>query len=302
VKKRLAVTGYGGFVAGSVVWQAGNDWHVHAFSRSQAPEQRDGFRCWSFDLCDTQRLRDAFAEAKPHAVIHTAAIADIDYCQSHQEHAEQVNVNATATLARLCGECGAKMILCSTDTVFDGKKGMYGEDDAPTPVNFYGETKVRAEQAVRENLDTCAVARLSLVMGLPVLGAGNSFLAKMMAALRAGDEMRFPENEVRTPVDVITLGRALLELAGNDYAGTLHLAGNTRLNRYDMACQIAERLGYAPDLVAATNSNAMEGRAPRPNDASLDNAKARQVLNTPMQNLLDGLDIVLMSKEKQQHE
>ena len=114
--------------------------------------------------------------------------------------------------------------------------------------------------------------------------------------------MRFPKNEIRTPVDVITLGRAFLELADNDFTGTVHLAGSTRLDRYDMACRIAERLGYSASLVVATDSNAMEGRAPRPNDASLDNSKARSILKTPMQNLMDALDLVLTSKEKQDNE
>ena len=132
--------------------------------------------------------------------------------------------------------------------------------------------------------------------------AGNSFLAKMIISLKAGSEVRFPKNEIRTPVDVITLGRAFLELADNNIMGTVHLAGSTRLDRYDMACRIAERMGYAPSLVVATDSNAMKGRAPRPNDASLNNAKARRLLDTPMQDLMDALDLVLASKEKQNNE
>ncbi len=299
MKKRLLVTGYGGFVAGSLARFAGDRWDVHVFSRSRPPEQRPGFRCWQFDLCDRAKLREAFAAVKPYALIHTAALADIDYCQSHQDEAEQVNVAATVDLARLCSDQGARMILCSTDTVFDGKKGMYTEEDDPHAVNFYGETKIKAEQIVRDIVERSVVARLSLVMGLPILGAGNSFLARMNDSLRANTPVRCPENEYRTPIDVITLGQSLLELAASDFTGTLHLAGNTPLNRYAMACQIAQRLGYATSLIVATNSNAMEGRAIRPNDATLDNAKARSILNTPMRPFADALELVLKSKESQ---
>jgi dTDP-4-dehydrorhamnose reductase len=302
VKKRLLVTGYGGFVAGSLVWQASPEWEVNVFSRSKTQQEQDDFRCWQFDLCDTKTLRENFAEVKPDAVVHTAALANIDYCQSHQEEAERVNVSVTEELARLCNDHNTKLVFCSTDSIFDGEKGMYTEEDEPHAVNFYAETKTRAEEVVRKCVAQSVVARLSLVMGLPVLGAGNSFLAKMMPALEAGHEVQFPVNEIRTPVDVITLGQALLELAANDFSGTLHLAGNTCLNRYDMACQIAEFLGYSPDLVVAIDSNAMEGRAPRPNDASLDNSKACNILDTPMQNLMDGLDLSLASKEKPEDE
>ena len=131
----------------------------------------------------------------------------------------------------------------------------------------------------------------------------------------AGPGPAEPQHAKRFPYDFVVAARCVMrvgilvrprpravELAANDFAGTLHLAGNTRINRYDMACRIAERLGYPSSLVRATDSNAMQGRAPRPNDASLDNATARSVLDTPMQSLMDGLELVLTAKEKQQYE
>ena len=302
--RKLMVTGYGGFVAGSVVWQAlrSGGWDVHALSLIEKPEERERFHCIQFDLCDAAMLEEEFKRVRPDAVVHTAALADIDFCQNNQADAERVNVEATRNLARLCAESGVKMILCSTDTVFDGKKGMYTEEDAPCAVNFYADTKIRAEGIVRETVPNGVVTRLSLVMGLPVLGAGNSFLAKTFDAWKRGETTKFPENEIRTPMDVISIGRAFLEIASGDFTGTLHLGGSTRINRYEMACQIAERLGYSRELVLATDSNAMPGRAPRPNDASLDNSKARRVLKTPMQTLMSGLDLVLEMREKQEQE
>lgn len=302
--RKLMVTGYGGFVAGSVVWQAERSgaWDVYALSLIEKPEERERFHCIQFDLCDAALLEEEFKRVRPDAVVHTAALADIDFCQNNQADAERVNVEATRDLARLCAESGVKMILCSTDTVFDGEKGMYTEEDAPRAVNFYADTKIRAEGIVRETVPNGVVTRLSLVMGLPVLGAGNSFLAKTFEAWKRSETTKFPENEIRTPMDVITIGRAFLEIAAGDFTGTLHLGGSTRINRYEMACQIAERLGYSRELVLATDSNAMPGRAPRPNDASLDNAKARRVLKTPMQTLMSGLDLVLEMREKQEQE
>lgn len=300
--RKLMVTGYGGFVAGSVVWQAlqAGEWDVYALSLVEQPEERERFHCIQFDLCDAAMLRDVFQRIRPDAVVHTAALADIDFCQNNQTDAARVNVDATRSLARLCAGAGVKIILCSTDTVFDGRKGMYTEEDEPRAVNSYAETKMSAESIVRETLENGVIARLSLVMGLPVLGAGNSFLAKTFDAWKKGEQTKFPANEIRTPVDVITVGRAFLEIAAGDFEGTIHLAGSTRINRYEMACRIAERLGYSRDLVVATDSNAMPGRAPRPNDASLDNAKAKRILKTPMQSLMSGLDLVLSVNKDQE--
>ncbi len=146
-------------------------------------------------------------------------------------------------------------------------------------------------------MENSVIARLSLVVGLPLLGAGNSFLAKMLTKLEEGETIKVPENEIRTPVDVITLGRALLELAENDFGGVIHLAGSDRLARYDMARRIAAHLGLPRELIVAVNSNAIPGRAPRPEDASLDNSKAKKMLRTPMHSLSGGLELILNFKE-----
>ena len=298
MKKKLLLTGSGGFVAGSVIAQAGNDWEIHAVDRDEAAVKKTGVKYYTLDLLDTQELKRLFNQIKPHALIHTAALADIDYCQNNKEAAEKINVGITKSLTELCAESATKMLLLSTDTVFDGEKGMYTEEDKPNPVNFYGETKVKAEKLVN-TLENSVVCRLSLVMGLPVISSGNSFLAKTIAKLKAGESVKFPANEIRTPLDVITLGRALTELAGNQFSGTIHLAGNTRINRYEMARQIAETLGYDKNLIIATDSNAIAGRAPRPNDASLDNSLAKRLLKTPMRSLAEGLKLTMNFKMEQ---
>jgi len=295
--KRLLVTGYGGFVAGSIVQQAGAEWDVFALSRSNVINGRKDITPIQFDLRDLDRLRQVFEQVRPATLIHTAAMADVDRCQSHQEEAEAINVGVTTRLAELCRQHDTRMVFCSTDTVFDGKQGRYVEEDEPHPLNYYAETKVRAEQAVQSALENAVVARLSLVAGFPMLGAGNSFLARMVASFQQGVPVPMPANETRTPIDVVTLGRALLELAGSDITGILHLAGNTRLNRYDMGVQIAEFLGFPPALVKAINSNAASGRAPRPDDASLNNSKAVRVLKTPLLSLADGLGLILKTSE-----
>src|SRR5947209_757234 len=94
-KKPLLITGAHGFVAGSVLAQTGNDWQVHAVSRSPGPV---GSVEWDWHTCDPLKpgeLAAVFREASPEAVIHTAALADIDFCQQHPEIARDANVELT---------------------------------------------------------------------------------------------------------------------------------------------------------------------------------------------------------------
>ena len=291
--KRLLVTGAHGFVAGSVLSQAGQDWQVHAISRGAALSCR-GNLCWhTCDPLAPNGLARLLQEVRPQVVIHTAAQADIDVCQAQPELARAVNVKYTGALAELCADAGARLVFCSTDTIFDGEHAPYSEADVPRPVNCYAETKVEAEQLVSRLGAQAVIARLSLVVGLPVLGAGNSFLPRMIAALKQGRTVSVPAHEVRTPVDVITAGRALLELAAGSHTGIYHLAGHSRVSRLEMARAIALRFGFSPDLILDQGATATPGRAPRPRDVSLDNRKACTLLNTPMQTLDEGLSLIL---------
>ena len=229
---KLLITGSNGFVAGSIIAQAKGNWEIHGVGRSESPANEPNVYFHTLDLLDEQGFIALFNEIQPDAVIHTAAMANIDVCQVNQEQAEKVNVGITKTIARLCSEQKVKMVFCSTDTVFDGTKGDYTETDTPHAVNFYAETKIKAEQIVLSASPANVVARLALVIGLPVIGQGNSFLADTIAKLKKGVLIPFPANEIRTPVDVITLGSALIELAGNKFGGIIHLSGSTKINRY----------------------------------------------------------------------
>ena len=293
---KLLITGFNGFVAGSVIAHAKGNWEIHGIGRSENPIDEPGIYYHNLDLQDVQGLSSLFNEISPDAVIHAAAMANIDVCQVNQELAERINVGVTKTIARLCTEHNIKMVFCSTDTVFDGIKGDYVEADIPYPLNYYAETKVKGEQIVLSASSKNVVARLALVMGLPVIGKGNSFLADMISKLGKGIEISIPANETRTPVDVITLGSSLVELAGNQFGGIIHLSGNTKINRYKMAQVIATTLGYPTNLILSVDSNAMAGRAPRANDASMDNSLAKKVLKTPMQTLAEGLNLTLNFK------
>jgi dTDP-4-dehydrorhamnose reductase len=297
---KLLITGINGFVAGSVIAHALGKWEIHGIGRSESLTKVPGLFYHTLDLLDDQKVTDLFNQIRPDAVIHAAAIANIDTCQKNQEIAEWVNVGITKTIVRLCKENGAKMVFCSTDAVFDGIKGDYCESDAPHAVNFYAETKIKGEQIVLSASDKNVVARLALVMGLPVIGQGNSFLADTIGKLKKGIPVPFPENETRTPIDVVTLGSALVELAGNQFGGIIHLSGCTKIKRYQMAMEIAKTLGYSTDLILPVDSNAMEGRAPRSNDVSMDNSLAKQKLKTPMLTLSEGLALTLNFKFEKQ--
>src|SRR5437870_5210563 len=199
-KTKLLVTGGSGFVAGSVLAKAGPQWDLHAVSRGPQPVRviprpasgsvnpilENSCEWHAVDPLVASHFSDLFREIRPGVIIHTAALADIDFCEAHPGLARAVNVEFTLNLVTLCAEIGTRLVFCSTDTIFDGEHAPYQEDDSPGPLNHYARTKVEAEQIVSRLGARAVIARLSLVVGLPVLGAGNSFLARMIDSFKEG--------------------------------------------------------------------------------------------------------------------
>ena len=295
--RRLLITGSGGFVGSAIAHEARAPWECHALTRGPVLLRRDGLVWRTLDILNAAELERVFDEVSPDAVIHAAARADIDLCERDRDAAFAINVGVTQQLAALCRARGARMVYVSTDTVFDGGKGNYAEGDPPGPVNWYAETKVAAERVVAAMPDNWAVVRTSLVLGLPLLGAAKSTLTRPIAALQAGQEFSVSDREVRSPIDVVTAARALLEAAGNAFTGYLHIAGNDVVNRLEMTRRVAVKLGLPAHLVVRRDPSEASAGAPRPLDVSLCNAEARSMLETPMLGLEAGLDLVLSTKK-----
>lgn len=291
--RKLVVTGAQGFVAGSVLAQAGESWEVHALTRTAAGCHPERFHWHVCDPLDTAALSQLFHAVRPDAIIHTAALADIDFCQANPNLARSVNVDFTRRLVDLSKQTNTHFVFCSTDTVFNGEHAPYRETDPPGAVNLYAETKIEAEQIVATLGSGSVIARLALVVGLPIGSAGNSFLVRMLQSFQAGRVVSVTQHEIRTPLDVITAGQALLELADKRLSGIVHLAGLSRVTRYELNQAIADRFGYSRSLVAPQAPAASAGRAPRPRDASLLTNRATAELKTPMRTLDDALTLIL---------
>ncbi len=292
----ILVTGGAGFLGANILIQAGKGILVHAVDLAPLPLERKNLTWHALDLSDNEALRRLFLVLKPDAVIHTAALSDIDFCEANPQRAEAVNVGASLRIAELCRISGTRLVYFSSDSVFDGKKGRYAETDAPEPINQYARTKVAAEAGIARICPDHVIIRPSLIMGLPVLESGNSFLWRLVQSLKGGVPSGLTSTEIRTPVDVITLSRATLECAAAGFTGPLHLAGNDRLSRYEIGLRIARALGHPEALIVDKKPEIATGRAQRPVDASLDNARAKSLLATPMLGFDEALRLVIENK------
>ena len=207
------------------------------------------------DVRDEEAVASLLARLRPDVVVHTAYRQDGD-------GAREVVVEGSDNVARAAAAVGARLVHLSTDVVFDGRLGRpYVEDDPPTPCTDYGRAKAEAEERVRAACPEALIVRTSLILG----GPGHAPSKHELAAL--DDGMTFFSNELRSPVQVTDLARALLHLAVRPVAGVLHAGGADDLSRAELA-----------ELVRGAPVRAAPAPPTRPLDCRLDSSRARALL------------------------
>ncbi len=211
------------------------------------------------DVRDAVAVVDLLRRLRPHVVIHTA------YRQDGPD-AHAVTATGAGNVARACAAVGARLVHLSTDVVFDGRAGRpYREEDHVSPVTDYGRAKADAERLVAAVDPTALIVRTSLIVG----GRGHAPSKHELVALDPA--ATFYEDELRCPIQVTDLARALLELATLDLAGPLHVAGADALSRAELA-----------RLVAGAAVRSAPAPPGRPLDCRLDTMRATGLLRTPL--------------------
>ena len=102
------------------------------------------------DLTNSDSITKTIEKIRPDAIIHLAAMTNVDQCETEKELALQINAKATETIAKQAAKQGAFVVYVSTDYVFDGEHGMKKENDQPNPIDFYGKSKLEGEKAVMD--------------------------------------------------------------------------------------------------------------------------------------------------------
>ena len=285
--KQLLITGGSGFLGGHLLAQAGDDWNVYTTYKSR-PLSFDGATPASLDLAKEKEIQDLVEKVQPDVIIHTAAWSDLGGCERDHERAFHINTTATAILAELSSRLGCRLIYVSSDMVFDGEKGDYSESDDTRPINVYGKTKLAGEKFIKSVCSDYVIARSALIYGRPMTGS-NSFSEKILVRVRSGEKMNLFTDQFRTPVLVQDLARALLELGDMTFTGTIHLGGQTKVDRYTFGLRLAELKDLPGNQLVPISMLDVTFDAPRPRDVSFDTSKAKKLLKTALSGYMEGL-------------
>ncbi|MGH9396148.1 MAG: SDR family oxidoreductase [Terriglobia bacterium] len=278
-KPVLLVIGGQSFIGEYLAKVGAANWDIWTASRSLNPAASMSV---DLDVRDAQRVRTAFALARPDVVVLLAAISDIDRCEREPDVAWAVNVHGARNVANECARAGARLIFTSSAAVFDGMKHGYSEDDPPSPLSVYGRTKLEAEFSVAAAMPSAIILRLALVLGLSSRNDTNALLNRWVVSWQAGKSVAALTNEDRNPVDAGTLAEVILDLGLNQSAaGVYHVGAADSMSRYEIARWTAEVLGYpASSVIPQIESSS--ARAPRGQDHFLITERIRQTCAVPL--------------------
>ncbi len=272
---RILITGITGLVGSALADELRQRHDIIAAVRRPL-KFKDTFAKERLDLNDSDTIKETVEAAMPDAVIHCAGMTSPDECEQNREECEQINAQATAGLAVVCREIEAKLVFLSTDHVFSGKEGFYKEADSPAPINFYGATKLAAENAVRKILPGSIVARLPYIYGKSRY-RGDRFTEWIVESLNSGREVRLLEDRFRSHCYLGDCARALAALLEEGCEGLFHLSGGNRESRYRFGVMLAEIFGLDKSLIIPSQSDDPAERekfsAERPRDISLNSEK-----------------------------
>ena len=283
---RLLVTGASGLV-GSKVFTAARAQGVRVFGtyHEHALNHEKLLRA---DLASGEEIHRVVQNTAPDVIIHSAGLTDVDQCELETQRAFLVNATTTALLANECRRIGSHFVYISTDYVFDGRTGNYTESSQSNPVNAYGRSKLAGEESTLTASKTFCVARTSVVYGW-----GREYRANIGSwayqELRAARPIKIVSDQYASPTLNSQLARMLLEIAQKRTPGIIHVAGETRLSRYDLVRAIASEFKLDANLIVPIKSSSASWTAKRPPDSSLSVHKVKQLLDNKPLSVLEGV-------------
>lgn len=291
---KILITGSNGLLGQKLVkliLDRGED-HLVATARgdNRLPIAERCFR--KLDVTNQQEVEAVLKEEKPDVVIHTAAMTNVDQCETEKEGCWKLNVSAVQYLINACENTGTYLLHLSTDFIFDGEAGPYREDDSPNPVSYYGESKLAAEELLLKSNIRFGIARTVLVYGIAHDMSRSNIILWVKGSLEAGKEIKVVDDQLRSPTLAEDLAMGCYLMAKQKAEGVFNISGKDLLSPYDMAVKTAAFFDLDTSTMQRADASTFTQTAKRPPKTGFYIDKAREVLGYEPHSFDEGIAIV----------
>ena len=243
---------------------------------------------------DLNNLRELLEKEKPDVLVNTMGYSNIDFCELNKSDTEMLHVEVTEKICKLCENIGTKQIFLSSDYVFDGEKGNYSETDVPNPVNYYGLSKLKAEQLILKNpINT--IIRTSVIYDWDYRAR---FFNSVIKNLQNNQEINATTDVYNSVTFLDNLVESIFKVITLNQNGIFHVVDSACVNRFEFAEMIAKIFRLDKNLIKTVSvQDEPKNIAKRPKNACLNNSKAKKELGLNFNTIEEGVSRVFMKSQ-----
>lgn len=262
--KKVLITGANGLLGQALINTLKEKYVVLGTGIEEKSAQVEvGWKYERLDITEAQMCKEIFNIFLPEIVVNAASYTNVDSCEKEKELCWQVNVKSVENLAKLARNSKSHLIHYSTDYVFDGKHGPYGEGERPSPLGYYGKSKLSSENVLNQLGCQFTIARTCVLYGIGKQVKKNFFLW-VLENLEAGIQMRIVTDQYNNPTLVDDLALGTQQIIENRALGIYHLGGKEYLSRYDFSLKVCEVFNMPKELIIPVESKQLNQQARRP--------------------------------------
>lgn len=267
-KKKVLVTGSNGLLGQKLVQLLMEDPQYDliatARGKNRLPFPESLYTYLQLDITDKQQVEKVVSEVKPEFIIHTAAMTNVDQCETEKEACWKQNVDAVQYLVDSAAKAKSFLVHLSTDFIFDGKNGPYDENAKAAPLSYYGESKLEAEKIVMKSKIKWAIARTVLVYGVAHDMSRSNIILWVKKSLEDGKNIQVVNDQWRTPTLAEDLAMGCYLIMENQSTGIYNISGKDFLTPYEMAIKTADYFNLNKSLITKSDSSNFTQPAKRP--------------------------------------
>ncbi len=297
---KILITGSNGLLGQKLVYQLRGESNNTCIATARGENRlvkRDGYVYETLDITDKNNVEKVFAKHLPDVVINTAAMTNVDACETEREACWQMNVTAVENQVKTLESLKNKnynphFIHLSTDFIFDGTHGPLDENENPNPLSYYAESKLAAEKIVQASALDWAIARTVLVFGIVDNMSRSNIVLWVKSNLEQGKTINVVDDQFRTPTLAEDLAAGCILIAEKKARGIYNISGKDFLSILDLANLVADYYGLDKTLIRPSKSADIKQPAKRPPITGFIIDKAVKELNYHPHSFTEGIKIL----------
>ncbi|WP_317899555.1 SDR family oxidoreductase [Aurantibacillus circumpalustris] len=271
---KILITGSNGLLGQKLVYKLRNTTGVECIATARGVNrlvQQEGYIYDSLDITNKKNVEDVFSKYLPDVIINTAAMTNVDACETEKETSWLMNATAVEFQVKTLEALQKKnpnykphFIHLSTDFIFDGTHGPLDEEEKPNPLSYYAEGKLEAEKIVKASTLHWAIARTVLVYGIVDNMSRSNIVLWVKSNLEQGKVINVVDDQFRTPTLAEDLADGCILIAQKRAKGVYNISGKNFYSILELATVVADYYGLDKSLIKPSKSADIKQPAKRP--------------------------------------